>query len=535
MGTRFTSVESKLTIYVLLFSILVGVLFSGVQVRKDYVDDNERFYQQLDNQLVYQGRQLGLALQQYHTEAIEVVFEGLLLNPAVVAVTVRDTTSGYELDAGLGKEQRQGMVLEEHRRPVTATDPVTGQDVENGVLQLWLDAERVHEGFRERALLTAAIEVARNAFLALVLIVVLKERLTRPLTELTERIRLLDPTSTLHTKLEANLQLHEFDELVTKINSLLQAIDNEMLQRRDAEQKARYLNDKLEEKVKARTQELRDSNSRLQNSLNELQRTQRMLLQAQRMASLGHLAAGIAHEINNPVAVVYSNIATLSEYLTELIELAEQYEAVEVSITDVAIRQSLETMRRAIDINFVRDDAPELVQTSQHSLERVRNIVSELRTFADCEGQSKVAVNLAELMRQAVAELRLDQVSNIRLDTYMEGLPTVDAIPGQLRLVFRNILHNAQEAIVGEGRIEVAAEQSAAGIRIVVKDSGIGMSPDDLSCAINPFFTRKEVGKGTGLGLTVAYNIMANHGGSLEIESERGKGTSVILLLPMDA
>ncbi|MCY0966985.1 sensor histidine kinase [Parathalassolituus penaei] len=532
MGTRFTSVESKLTIYVLLFSILVGVLFSGVQIRKDYVDDHERFHQQLDNQLAYQSRQLGLALQQYHTEAIEAIFEGLLLNPAVVAVTIHDSTSGYELSGGQTADQRRQLLFEEQEVPVITIDPMSGAEVQSGVLKLWLDTNRIHQGFRERALVTAAIEVARNAFLALVLIVVLRERLTRPIKELTEHIRQLDPASSLNTKLEANLQLHEFDELVAKINSLLQAIDSEMVQRREAEQKAHYLNDKLEEKVKARTQELRDSNSRLQNSLNELQRTQRMLLQAQRMASLGHLAAGIAHEINNPVAVVYSNIATLSEYLTELIELAEQYQAVEADIADAAIRQSLETMRRAIDIEFVRDDAPELVQTSQQSLERVRNIVSELRTFADCEGQAKVAVNLAELMRQAVAELRLDAVDNIRLDTYMEGLPTVDAIPGQLRLVFRNILHNAQEAIVGNGRIEVAAEEVADGIRIVVKDSGMGMSPEDLSCAINPFFTRKEIGKGTGLGLTVAYNIMANHGGSLEIESEKGKGTSVILLLP---
>jgi two-component system, NtrC family, sensor kinase len=534
LGTKFSSVESKLTVYVLLFSILFGVLFSAVQIQKDYVDESGRFRQQLDNQLASQSNQLGLALLQYHKAGIEAIFQGLLLNPAVVAVMVRDHNSGYELQAGQSIAERNVLesALKEIVTPIPSLNPVTGQYENIGDLIVWLDDHQVHQGFRQRAMITAAFEVARNAFLALVLILVLRERLTRPLTELTKRIRHLDLTAGQRTPLEANLKLHEFNELVNKINSLLEAVDREMQQRREAELKSRYLNDKLEEKVRARTKALRDSNSQLQHSIDELQRTQKLLLQAQRMASLGHLAAGIAHEINNPVAVVYSNIATLSEYLTELIELAEQYQAVENSISDVAIRTSLENMRRAIDLGFVRDDAPELVYTSQQSLERVRNIVSELRTFADCEGQAKVAVNLAELMRQAVAELRLEQKDNIRLDTYMEGLPMVDAIPGQLRLVFHNILDNAQEAIEKSGRIEIAAEQMSDSIRIVVKDSGTGMSAEDLSCAVNPFFTRKEIGKGTGLGLTVAYNIMANHGGSLEIESEPGKGTSVILYLP---
>lgn len=530
LGTRLSSVESKLTVYVLLFSVLFGILFSAIQVHKDYRDESVRFRQQLDNQLAYQSSQLVLALQQYHNAAIEAIFQGLLLNSAIVAVSVEDLDSGYQVNSGM-TEQQIRQDFERLRMPLLAA----GRERPLGYLTLWLDHSQAHAGFRERAIITAALEVARNAFLALVLILVLKERLTRPLTQLTDRIRELDPARSLTTPLETSLQLHEFDELVAKINTLLLAIDAEMQRRRVAEQKARYLNDKLEEKVKARTQELRDSNSQLQNSLNELQRTQKLLLQAQRMASLGHLAAGIAHEINNPVAVVYSNIATLSEYMTELIELADQYQLVETSISDSAIRQSLVAMRRAIDLDFVREDAPDLVRTSQGSLERVRNIVSELRTFADCEGQAKVAVDLQELMRQAMSELKIDRMNQIRLDIYMEGLPRVNAIPGQMRLVFRNILHNAQEAIEGSGRIEIAAEALDHEIRIVVKDSGIGMSPEDLSCAINPFFTRKEVGKGTGLGLTVAYNIMTNHGGSLEIDSEKGRGTSVCLTLPIDA
>nr|WP_246624908.1 ATP-binding protein [Oceanobacter mangrovi] len=253
------------------------------------------------------------------------------------------------------------------------------------------------------------------------------------------------------------------------------------------------------------------------------------------MASLGHLAAGIAHEINNPVAVVYSNIATLSEYLTELIELADQFQSIESSITDLNIRQVLAGMRRAIDLDFVRSDAPELVLASQHSLERVRNIVAELKTFAIQEGQAKRSADLFELMQQAVVELKLDHDERIRVDIQMAGIPRVDCIAGQVRLAFRHILDNARDAIVGEGRIEIAAAQIDDQVQVVVKDSGTGMDSEVLSCAINPFFTRKEIGKGTGLGLTVAFNVMVNHGGSLDIASQPGRGTTVTFTLPIVA
>ncbi len=294
----------------------------------------------------------------------------------------------------------------------------------------------------------------------------------------------------------------------------------------------RQLNEQLEEKVKARTKALHDSNHQLQSSLDELQRTQDLLLQAQRMASLGHLAAGMAHEINNPIAVVYSNIATLSEYLTELIGLADQYQAAEHSIADQALTQALVQMRAAIDLDFVRDDAPDLVRTSKQSLERVRNIVSELRTFAISEHQRKETTALDELMQQALAEQNLSARNDLRVYSHLQQLPLVSCIPEQVRLVFNNILHNAADAMPGGGTIEIAGDLQDDWVAVMVKDSGTGMSAEDLSCAVNPFFTRKEIGQGTGLGLTVAYNVMVNHGGELLIDSSPGKGTVVTLRFP---
>lgn len=539
MISQSPSAESKLTLYILMCSLVFGVLFSAAQIRIDHQVEKERFNTNLDALLGYQSGQLALALQQYHSTAIQLIFEGLMLNRSIVSVYVEDDLSGYNQRRGLSAEELVSGPI--HTYMVEKTVGLFGNNLAEqrlervGTLTVWIDERAIHAGFRERAAITVAMEVARNVLLALVLVVILRLRLTRPLRELTDLIKDLDPDNALQAPLASKANLRELQELVHKINSLFASVDVEMQRRRQAERRARELNDKLEDKVRARTQELKNSNSQLQQSFDELQRTQRLLLQAQRMASLGHLAAGIAHEINNPIAVVYSNIASLSEYLTELIELADLYQSVEHSISDSAIRQSLEAMRRTVDLGFVRDDAPDLVKASQSSLERVRNIVAELRTFASQEGQTRQRADLAELMHQAIDELDLQHDEHILLDVMMSGIPKVDCVASQIRLAFRHILDNARDAIDGSGRIEVAAEQVDDKVRVYIKDSGVGMNADDLSCSVNPFFTRKEIGKGTGLGLTVVYNVMSNHSGVLDIESEPGMGTLVTFTLPVTA
>nr|WP_302473622.1 ATP-binding protein [Thalassolituus sp.] len=252
------------------------------------------------------------------------------------------------------------------------------------------------------------------------------------------------------------------------------------------------------------------------------------------MASLGHLAAGVAHEINNPVAVVYSNIATLSEYLSELISLAEEYQHAEDKINDNEMRLALEKMREAIDLAFVKDDGPELISASKHSLERVRNIISELRTFADSDSLEREKVRLNDLLREAVRTVDGCQRDEIRLITLVEESLEVEVVPSQVRLILGKILENACEAMPAGGNIEIASEVDDANINLVIKDSGCGMSAGELEKAINPFYSSKAVGEGTGLGLTVAYNLMLNQGGELSMASEEGHGTMVVLKFPRD-
>ena len=535
---RLSSIESKLTLYVLLFSILFGVLFSAVQIGVDYAGESRRFFENTAQLLERQSGPAALSLYNYDNSTMQTILDSLLLNQAIVAAAIVEESTGFEKRAGLGQEQLalKGQAFYYRAQSVSLLEPSIYSHNHRviGRLEVWVDTRLTRQGFERRAMLTLALDVLRNVALAVVLILVFRVRLTRPVKRLMNRLMEIDPRNPQRGSLvvEKPLRHSELDDLVSKMNTLLLAMQREIGQRQDAENRVRQLNEQLEEKVRARTQALHDSNSQLQSSIDELQRTQDLLLQAQRMASLGHLAAGMAHEINNPIAVVYSNIATLSEYLTELIRLADQYREAEHQIADKALVTALVAMRQDIDMDFVRDDAPDLVRTSKQSLERVRKIVSELRTFADSENQHKETVSLDDVMDEAIRELDLNNNRRVNVYRYLQQLPQVVCIPEQVRLVFRNILHNAQDAMPEGGTIEVAGEVHDDWVDVMVKDSGTGMSSEDMSCAINPFFTRKEIGEGTGLGLTVAYNIMVNHGGELHIDSSPGKGTMITLRFP---
>ncbi|MBE0484189.1 MAG: ATP-binding protein [Bacterioplanes sp.] len=529
MNFRLRSIEHRLTLYVLLFSVVFGLIFSAVQISYDYVAEGKRFQQQVDQLLEYQQRSAAYALYNYDDRTLNTMLQSLLLNDAVVAASIVEDSTNFNVRVGID----DGQLFEQ--KPYLQTfvvslrePPEFGQSQRViGYLTLWADQRLMRAGFEQRSALALGLDLLRNVILGLVLLWVFRSRLTGPIRRLAEAVLDINPMNPMQQPLRVEPPLvdTELDDLVKKTNALLANMEEGMVRRQQAERRVRQLNEQLEEKVKARTQALNDSNSQLRHSISELQRTQDLLLQAQRMASLGHFAAGMAHEINNPIAVVYSNIATLSEYLTELLELADQYQHAEQHIHDDSIRHALERARVEVDLTFVRDDAPSLIATSKHSLERVRNIVRELRTFAEADAE-KMIVDVAEVLRSALNQCQKKRDDVRVIAQYADGAQ-VHCAPDQLRIALGNILDNAYEAMPQGGTLEIAVDQETSYVDIVIRDTGVGMSSEDVSCAINPFFTRKEVGQGIGMGLTVAYNVVTNQGGELQISSEEGRGTTV--------
>lgn len=531
MNFRLRSIEHRLILYVLLFSVVFGLLFSALQISFDYVAEGKRYQQHVDQLLAYQERSAAYALYNYDDRTLNTMLQSLLLNDGVVAASVVEDSTNFNVRVGM--DDGQLFVQKPHLQTfvVSLREPAEfGQSQRViGYLTLWADQRLMRAGFEQRSALALGLDLLRNVILGLVLLWVFRSRLTGPIRRLAQAVLEINPMNPMQHPLQVERPLRdtELDDLVRKTNALLANMEEGMVRREQAERRVRQLNEQLEEKVKARTQALNDSNSQLRHSISELQRTQDLLLQAQRMASLGHFAAGMAHEINNPIAVVYSNIATLSEYLTELLELADQYQHAEEHINDDSIRHALERARVDIDLTFVRDDAPGLIATSKHSLERVRNIVRELRTFAEADAE-KMAVDVADVLRQALVDCNKKR-EDVRVIAQFADNVYVLCAPDQLRIALGNILDNAYEAMSRGGALEIAMDQEMAYVDLVIRDTGVGMSSEDLSCAVNPFFTRKEVGQGIGMGLTVAYNIVTNQGGELKISSEEGRGTTVTI------
>lgn len=537
MKPKLQSIESRLTIYVLLFSVTLGVAFSALQIGFDYVGERQRFAQQTRELLSRQQVSAALALYNYDDHAMNAILDSLRLNPAIVTATLMELDSNFQITRGWPEAQRQQALNQSYmiafRQDLMEPDTYTKGTKALGMLTVWADERLLHQGFEQRAGLTLMLDVLRNIVLAFVLIMVFRSRLTGPIKRLTGRILEVDPKSPVKLPLtvENPLQHSELDDLTNKMNALLAAMDEEIIQRDLAEKQVRFFNEKLEDKVRARTQALNDSNQQLQNSLDELQRTQQLLLKTQNMAALGQLAGGMAHEINNPIAVVNSNLSMLADYLNDLIGLVVTLSADE---SDAALLlPQLKALKQQIDFDYIRDDAADLLAACQQSTSRIQNIVDELQTFVGGEGRDHQSVQLSALFRMAVQDSLLDQSDFIQVREHFDcGHDDLVCNSRQVTMVLGKILRNARDAMPEGGVIDATIQASEEQICLVIQDQGVGMTEEELMYATNPFYTRKEVGQGMGMGLTVAYNVMVNHGGLLDISSSQNTGTRVTLTFP---
>jgi two-component system NtrC family sensor kinase len=305
----------------------------------------------------------------------------------------------------------------------------------------------------------------------------------------------------------------------------------------------------LENQIRERTQALETAlreNERINRALQrekeeqhalilKLEEAHNQLLQSEKLASIGQLAAGVAHEINNPIGFVNSNLGTLKIYVDKLLALIDHsLVAVEPLLDqDPAIKQRLAEMHRKADLDFLREDICSLITESIDGTARVRQIVQDLRDFSRT---GEIGLEWVDL--HAGLESTLNVVANeikYKAEVVREygELPQVECRPSQINQVFMNLLVNAAQAIPKQGKITLKSGCADDMVWIAISDTGSGIPPEILARIFDPFFTTKPVGKGTGLGLSVSYGIVEKHGGKIEVASEPGQGTTFTVRLPI--
>jgi PAS domain S-box-containing protein len=265
----------------------------------------------------------------------------------------------------------------------------------------------------------------------------------------------------------------------------------------------------------------------------QLKEAQNQLIQSEKMASIGQLAAGVAHEINNPVGFVNSNMNTLTGYVRDLLDMVSAYEQMEALVSDQERIAGVRELKARVDLDYLREDIFHLLSESQEGLTRVKKIVQDLKEFSHV---GKTEMQWADLHRGLDSTLNIAHNEiKYKADVVKEygELPQVECVPSQLNQVFMNLLVNAAHAIDKRGVITVRTGVKDGWVWTEVADTGAGIPPENLSKLFDPFFTTKPVGKGTGLGLSLSYGIVRKHGGRIEVESEVGRGSTFRVRLPV--
>ncbi len=330
----------------------------------------------------------------------------------------------------------------------------------------------------------------------------------------------------------------------------------DITERREAQHALEHAHTNLERLVIHRTNQLKEANSRLESDLQyrqsiehelmtrnaelmkvnqDLSSAQDQLMQSEKMASIGQLAAGVAHEINNPIGYIFSNIGSLEKYVGSLFEMLRFYESIEHQINSVDSREQLKKMKEQFELAYLVEDIPELIEQSKEGIDRVRKIVQDLKDFSRVDSSLEWQwVNLHPGFDSTLNVVNNEVKYKADVVKNYGDIPDIECLPSQINQVLLNLVVNASHAMGDErGTITLTTSREDDHVIIKVEDNGSGIPPELLTRIFDPFFTTKPIGKGTGLGLSLSYGIVKKHHGELSVESRLGIGTCFKIRLPI--
>jgi len=297
--------------------------------------------------------------------------------------------------------------------------------------------------------------------------------------------------------------------------------------------------DILEKRVQDRTSELSNKNEQLTDTLKKLQEAQINLVQSEKMAMVGQLSSGIAHEINNPLSFIMSNIAVLQKRIMIITQLVELYQNLTNEIKEshvIALDNvcnKITTFKAENKIAAIFQDFNDIVNETNEGLIRIKNIVANMSSFSNVRDNEITPINLNTCINDAIEIVWNKLKYKNELHKNLADLPTINASSDQFKTIFMNLLLNASEAIKEKGEISIVSKVIGNNIIVTISDNGCGIAPENMSKLFTPFFTTKPVGIGTGMGLATSFGIIKRYGGDITAQSTLGKGTVVTLTIPI--
>ena len=302
------------------------------------------------------------------------------------------------------------------------------------------------------------------------------------------------------------------------------------------ENELREANKELVEREKA----LRHTFNQLNTAHDELKQTQTQLVQSEKLASIGQLAAGVAHEINNPVGFINSNMEILEQYISDYTKILTMTGRLQESVTGEdwaeakSIAAQINKLKEDLNLDYVLGDTAKLLEHNRKGIDRIQKIIMDLCAFARKDKSEMEHVKIEEVIEDILSIVQSEMTCKAKLEKDYGDTPLIECGPQRLGQVFINLIVNALHAIEGTGTITIKTYQQDEFVCVDVRDTGKGIPPENLSKIFDPFFTTKLVGQGTGLGLSVSYEIIKKHNGRMTVQSNVGEGTTFTIRLPIN-
>jgi signal transduction histidine kinase len=367
----------------------------------------------------------------------------------------------------------------------------------------------VDEAYRNDALYDLVIQMGSYIILAIVLTTLLAylygyRYFVKPILALSQLTSSLDKGHEPDA-LQGDLRFMEFADLFNQFNL-------------------------MSEKVARRERALKESYEKLSNTNDELKQSESQLVQSEKMASIGVLAAGVAHEINNPIGFIRSNLEVLEDYFSDVEKYYYEFNSTLVSEED---KENHKKLAKKYELEFLFKDAPPLIKSSIAGVDRVSEIVKNLKTFARIDQVEKALVDINEGLNATLNMVHNELKYSCKVHIDLQPLPKVHAFPGKLNQVFMNLLINAGQSITDKGDIFVRTFVDEDNIIIEIEDTGSGIDSENITQIFTPFYTSKPIGEGTGLGLSISHQIIEQHNGKITVKSVLGKGSCFSVSIPI--